>query len=338
MSILPLAWVEPRALTRALLGCSSLILALVATVQALAPSSSKVEVLAAHTPVVDEAALLAVAEPATAAPAADGRPRLIKAGFMPEFASSAATLRAVDPFRAPRSARATTASSRDLECLTQAVYFESRGDTLAGQAAVAQVVLNRSHHPAFPSSICAVIYQGQGTRVCQFSWVCRPTPMNRNSVGYREARQVAEAALQGRTDDQVGTATFFHAARINPGWRNLTRVKTVGAHVFYRFSDRRGVAAAFTRAPTPSRARGRNLGEALMAAVSEPLNGVLQAPAVTTVTAPPPPVIALPPAQVAVAPAPAPAAEPAASMTDAVATGTPSEPAATLAPAELTVS
>ncbi len=339
MPFLPLAWVEPRALARAVLGCSALTIALLAGAGAVAPTQT--EVLAARTPVLEEAPLLTQAD-APASPVADGRPRLIKAGFMPEFASSAAALKAVDPFRGSGRPH-LQANARDLECMTEAVYFEARGEPLAGQGAVAQVILNRSRHPAYPKSVCAVIYQGKGSGTCQFSFACAPRPMARGSRGYREAYDIASAALEGRAPDYVGTATHFHATRVRPGWSGLTRVSTVGRHVFYRFSGSRGAQGAFSRAPTPSRGEGRSLTDALLAAVKKPLDGVLHGQAVTTVAPPPAPVISLAPAEIVVAPTapPPPIAVPAApskpALVDAGVTETPAASMPLLAPAEVTI-
>jgi spore germination cell wall hydrolase CwlJ-like protein len=143
--------------------------------------------------------------------------------------------------------------TRDLECLTQAVYYEARGESRAGQAAVAQVVLNRTRHPAFPKSVCGVVFQRlRGT--CQFSFACDGSVHRRVELGaWRRAEQVAARALDGSVMSEVGNATHFHVARISPIWRNsLLRVSQVGSHVFYRFGGRAGSAKSFTASPEPS--------------------------------------------------------------------------------------
>lgn len=139
-------------------------------------------------------------------------------------------------------------AARELECLSTAVYYEARGETPAGQAAVAQVVLNRVRHPAFPKSICAVVYQGaQNKRGCQFSFACDGSVARRREAGaWDRARRVAERALNGKVMPEVGNATHFHVASIRPNWSNLLRVAQVGAHVFYRFGGRAGAPGAFT--------------------------------------------------------------------------------------------
>ena len=152
--------------------------------------------------------------------------------------------------------------SRDLECLTQAVYYEARGETPAGQAAVAQVVLNRARHPAFPKTVCGVVFQGASTGgVCQFSFACDGSMRKRREPGaWARAERVAARALSGGVMSQVGNATHFHTINVSPGWGpHLVRVSQVGLHVFYRFGGRGGAPGAFDRAPAPS--SGPQLGD-----------------------------------------------------------------------------
>jgi len=145
--------------------------------------------------------------------------------------------------------------SRDLECLTQAAYYEARGEGADGMRAVAQVVLNRARHPAFPKSVCGVVFQGAGRRVgCQFSFTCDGSmraPVNR--VAWNRARTIASAALSGSVYAGVGNATHFHTTGVSPSWRNsLLRVSQVGSHVFYRFGGRAGSSTAFAYQTRPS--------------------------------------------------------------------------------------
>jgi spore germination cell wall hydrolase CwlJ-like protein len=129
-------------------------------------------------------------------------------------------------------------SARDLECLTQAVYYEARGESGAGQAAVAQVVLNRVRHPAFPKTVCGVVFQGASNRDgCQFSFVCDGSMHGQLDVeAWRRAQHVASRALGGFVMADVGSATHFHAVRLGQQWgAGLVRVAQVGLHVFYRF-------------------------------------------------------------------------------------------------------
>jgi spore germination cell wall hydrolase CwlJ-like protein len=140
-------------------------------------------------------------------------------------------------------------SERELDCLTTALYFEARGEGDAGMAAVAQVIVNRAQHPDFPKTLCGVIYQGAGKgRGCQFSFACDGSMRQRRQAAlWDRAREIAERAMEEPVSKTVGTATFFHATRISPNWRGLTRVATVGRHVFYRHAGFRGSAANFLR-------------------------------------------------------------------------------------------
>lgn len=158
---------------------------------------------------------------------------------------------AAQPFRLANVLDAT----RDLECLTQAVYYEARGEGRDGMRAVAQVVLNRARHPAYPKTVCGVVFQGAGRRTgCQFSFTCDGSMRGRVDRGaWNRAHAVASAALSGQVYAGVGNATHFHTTGVAPGWRHsLIRVGQVGDHVFYRFGGGRGTPRAFAYAALPS--------------------------------------------------------------------------------------
>jgi spore germination cell wall hydrolase CwlJ-like protein len=142
----------------------------------------------------------------------------------------------------PAAAPFKASSTRDLDCLTEAVYYEARGEGAAGQKAVAQVILNRVRHPAFPKSVCAVVYQG-----CQFSFSCNGAMRGRRDAGaWNRARGIATDALSGAVMAGVGNATHFHTVNVSPNWGpSLMRVGQVGLHIFYRFSGRNGRPGAF---------------------------------------------------------------------------------------------
>ena len=140
--------------------------------------------------------------------------------------------------------------ARDLECLTEAVYFEARGETPAGQAAVAQVVLNRVKSPAFPKSVCGVVFQGAADHRagCQFSFACDGSTRRAHEPdAWQRARRIATKAMSGQVTAAVGNATHFHVVTVQPDWSGLIRVAQVGAHVFYRFGPH-PVAAVAKRA------------------------------------------------------------------------------------------
>jgi spore germination cell wall hydrolase CwlJ-like protein len=154
---------------------------------------------------------------------------------------------AAQPFRLGGALEA----SRDLECLTQAVYYEARGEGRNGMRAVAQVVLNRVRHPAFPKSVCGVVFQGAGRRTgCQFSFTCNGSMRgNVNRAAWDRARAIASSALSGSVYGEVGNATHFHTTAVSPQWRSsLIRVTQVGSHLFYRFGGRAGSGGAFSYA------------------------------------------------------------------------------------------
>lgn len=154
----------------------------------------------------------------------------------------------------PFKLRGALDESRDLECLAQAVYYEARGEGESGQAAVAQVVLNRVRHPAFPKSICAVVFQGARTPSCQFSFACDGAlhhPVD--SLAWRRAERIAQRALDGAVAADVGNATHFHVAGLNTGWSaSLQRVAQIGSHIFYKFAGRGGAAHMFHGDVQPS--------------------------------------------------------------------------------------
>ena len=159
------------------------------------------------------------------------------------------TAAAAEPFHL----RGALDQSRDLECLSQAVYYEARGESKAGQQAVAQVILNRVRHPAFPKSICGVVFQGARTGGCQFSFACDgQTHHPMENAAWIRAEKVASDALDGQVMTEVGDATHFHVAGAGSGWNRLLKVAQIGAHVFYRFAGHAGSSAMFHREAEPS--------------------------------------------------------------------------------------
>ena len=161
----------------------------------------------------------------------------------------AATFRSGAAFQVSSPYAADPANSgRDVDCLTAAIYYEARGEPDAGQAAVAQVVLNRVRNPAFPKSVCGVVYQGVGSRTCQFTFACDGS-MNRRteSAAWDHARDVAQRALGGYVMPQVGHAVSYHTVSLGNLWS-----RTHGA-------DRPRRAAHLLRLHRPRRAAGPTL-------------------------------------------------------------------------------
>lgn len=126
--------------------------------------------------------------------------------------------------------RSSDAGDDEMDCLAGAIYFESKSESLQGQLAVGHVIANRADSGRFPSSYCGVVYQRS-----QFSFVRGHSMpyINKSSLQYRNAVAIAKIVDEDLKPSPVGKAMFFHARRVSPGWR-LTRVSTLGNHVFYR--------------------------------------------------------------------------------------------------------
>jgi len=137
---------------------------------------------------------------------------------------------------------------RALRCLTQGVYYEAALESTEGQAAVAQVILNRVRDPNYPDTICGVVFEGaERTTGCQFSFTCDGA-LAQAPVGWAwdRARSVAERALAGHVAEKVGTATHYHADYVHPWWSpTLAKITQIGAHIFYRWKGIYGETAAF---------------------------------------------------------------------------------------------
>lgn len=133
---------------------------------------------------------------------------------------------------------ATVFSATDQECLATAIYFEARGEEVKGQAAVAQVILNRVRNPAYPGSVCGVVYQNQDWfNKCQFSFACDGIP---DIVADRRAFQLAEDVAMAVSGgkiflSEVASSTHYNATYVSPSWaRSMERMTQIGSHIFYR--------------------------------------------------------------------------------------------------------
>lgn len=124
------------------------------------------------------------------------------------------------------------------QCLAEALYFEARGESLKGQFAVAEVILNRVAANGYPNSVCGVIRQGaNGKRGCQFSYVCDGKPETISEpAAWDRAGKVARLMLDGKTPERLTAgATHFHTHQVRPGWSQVfPQTARIGAHVFYR--------------------------------------------------------------------------------------------------------
>ncbi|MGI3127820.1 MULTISPECIES: cell wall hydrolase [unclassified Nitratireductor] len=129
-------------------------------------------------------------------------------------------------------------SDREQQCLAAGIYFEARGESVEGQAAVAQVILNRVRNPTYPNSICGVVYQNEKWRNrCQFSFACDGIRDRVKSPGhFKTAQDVAMATTAGKIWlPEVGSSTHYHATYVHPRWAGaMQRMKKIGQHIFYR--------------------------------------------------------------------------------------------------------
>lgn len=128
--------------------------------------------------------------------------------------------------------------NKEQRCLAEAVYFEARSEPVEGQAAVAQVILNRVKSGLYPSSICGVVYQNRHRHLaCQFTFACEGKSLRiRDTESWERATRVASAVLEGRTYlADVGGATHYHANYVRPSWsRRLKKMDVIGRHIFYK--------------------------------------------------------------------------------------------------------
>lgn len=130
----------------------------------------------------------------------------------------------------------------EIHCLSEAVYYEARGENFAGQTAVAEVIMNRVNHRVYPDTICGVVYEGsERSTGCQFSFTCDGS-MNRTPRGrsWRRSQLVAEHVAIGFAPPRTRRATHYHTTAVDPHWNDsLVQTGQIGVHVFYRFPNSR---------------------------------------------------------------------------------------------------
>ena len=193
------------------------------------------------TPAVARAVSLASATPAPVEPEMIAMPNAVRPSVT--AAAKGAIVPAVKPViasEAPRYASLIGAEdmSREQRCLAEAVYFEARSEPAAGQAAVAQVVLNRVKSGLYPDSVCGVVYQNRHRYLgCQFSFACEGKSLRVTESGpWKQAVKIALEVTEGKTYlPAVGDATHYHAKYVKPHWSRVFNKKdTIGQHIFYR--------------------------------------------------------------------------------------------------------
>lgn len=154
------------------------------------------------------------------------------------------TLAAANPFHFGGD---SAASARATDCLAAAVLYEA-GDDADGQRAVAQVVLNRVRHPAFPKTVCGVVFQGSERATgCQFTFTCDGALARRYSdAAWQRARGIATDALTGAVYRPVGLATHYHTNWVRPYWSpSMDKLAQVGTHLFFRWQGYWGTPGAY---------------------------------------------------------------------------------------------
>ena len=160
---------------------------------------------------------------------------------------------------------------RSLQCLAEAIYYEARSESEDGQRAVAQVVLNRVRHPAWPGTVCGVVYQGplRAGGGCQFTFTCDGSLLRiPYGIDWARARRLAAEALAGHVFAPVGLATNYHTHQVLPDWAfRLPKTTVIGNHIFYRLPGAWGGASAFSQAY-----RGREPSPATVMAARLPIN------------------------------------------------------------------
>jgi spore germination cell wall hydrolase CwlJ-like protein len=202
------------------------------------PAALKERLLQGATPKVSRAEALASATPAPAA----GAPVMASFGVpaAPQTVNAAPNETVVPQNNGHPNYSALLEGengARERKCLAEAVYFEARSEPEEGQAAVAQVVLNRAASGLYPSSICGVVYQNRTHyKACQFSFACEGRSLRINEPeAWHTAERIADDVVRGKTYlSDVGGATHYHANYVRPGWaRRLVKMDVIGHHIFY---------------------------------------------------------------------------------------------------------
>jgi spore germination cell wall hydrolase CwlJ-like protein len=194
------------------------------------PMVKRAVALSSTTPAPMEATPIEIA----AAPVSLQSPRLDKGGY------GMSVMPKSDDDTPPRYADLIDPDNMNKEqrCLAEAVYFEARSEPEEGQAAVAQVVLNRVKSGLYPSSICGVVYQNRNRHLaCQFTFACEGKALRiTDAISWDRAKRVANAVLEGKTYlADVGGATHYHADYVRPYWaRRLKKMDVIGRHIFYK--------------------------------------------------------------------------------------------------------
>ena len=138
--------------------------------------------------------------------------------------------KALDSLRMPKM-------NREMKCLSEALYFEARGEQIEGQIAVADVIINRKNSNRFPSTICGVVSEGSHKKhACQFSYNCDgKLELIYDKKTYSRIAKLSSMILNGAFSDVTNGATFFHASEVSPSWsKKFQKTRKIGRHIFYK--------------------------------------------------------------------------------------------------------
>ncbi len=128
--------------------------------------------------------------------------------------------------------------NKQYQCLTEALYFEARGESVKGQFAVAEVILNRKDSKSFPNTVCGVVGQGTGNGkyACQFSYNCDgKSEIISEHKAFRQVGKIAHLMLKGEPRILTKGATYYHSTAVRPAWaKKFTKTAKIGVHLFYR--------------------------------------------------------------------------------------------------------
>lgn len=172
--------------------------------------------------------------------------------------------------------------TNDVECLTQAIYYEARNESVEGQTAVAEVVMNRSRSGAYPRSVCAVVYQ-RNSRTCQFTFTCDGA-IGRYPVDMRKwarAEMIAREVYEGRSATLLPrNSVNYHANYVRPSWgARLERVRQIGAHIFYGAARGRGSTPGAATPAQTAQPQTRGLQFVRIEALDQAFEALAGAPA-----------------------------------------------------------
>lgn len=143
-------------------------------------------------------------------------------------------------------------AGREIECLSEAIYYEARSESFSGRKAVAEVILNRVASKHFPSTICGVVYEGaERTTGCQFSFACDgSTAKLPYGKAWERSKQTADHMIMGASTSMTNRATHYHTTEVTPKWAPMLRqTRQYETHVFYRFMPRKKVLRTVSVAP-----------------------------------------------------------------------------------------